>query len=295
VKQKDPPLGGQAVINGMLAECYKMSRSMILQEPEIDPSMMELKESLVHVLTELDMILSISESDKSIDMHRLEVLQNTLDSIDSQQKDGKFLDENGNPPEGQAYIRFLLEASYDRVNDILLSLESDKIEKGAHDSIKELISQVQGFSKNAILMSKSKIEEIASTLSASLLHPKETLESASLKFLSLTRSGVSLLSKAYLQMEPISDELKPISEKLNSIKSSLLEKRNTFNKGVTLGIKASMKNELVVLQSELDQIDRSRIHGKFLSDKIKNGQYHLSSLLNECYCLLYELTNRVSD
>ena len=285
-------LEGQAVINGILEECYKISRSMILQEPEVDQSLMELKEKLIHAFTELDMILCLSESDKYIDLVRIEALQNTLDWIDSQQKDGKFLDENGNPPKGQAYLRSLLEASYDRVNDILLNLESNQKDVETLDSIKDLISHVQEFSKDTVLMSKSKIEEMANLISDSLFHPTEIMESVSSKFLSLTRSGVSMLSRAYLQLEPISDELKPISEKLNSIKTTLLEKRNQFNKSVTSGIRASMK-ELVVLHSELDQIDRSRINGKFVNDKIKNGQYHLSSLLNECYCLLYELTNRV--
>lgn len=285
-------LEGQAVINGILEECYKISRSMILQEPEVDQSLMELKEKLIHAFTELDMILCLSESDKYIDLVRIEALQNTLDWIDSQQKDGKFLDENGNPPKGQAYLRSLLEASYDRVNDILLNLESNQKDVETLDSIKDLISHVQEFSKDTVLMSKSKIEEMANLISDSLFHPTEIMESVSSKILSLTRSGVSMLSRAYLQLEPISDELKPISEKLNSIKTTLLEKRNQFNKSVTSGIRASMK-ELVVLHSELDQIDRSRINGKFVNDKIKNGQYHLSSLLNECYCLLYELTNRV--
>lgn len=288
-------LAGQAVINGMLEECYKMTRKMIVQEPEIDQSLMELKEELDLALTELDMILSLSEKDKSIDLNQLESLQETLDAIDSKQKDSKFLDENGNTPKGQAAIRFLLEAAYDRVNDILLNLESSYKEGEYPESLKDLISNAQGkFSKETI-MSKSKIEEVAKALSDSLLHPKETLELVSSKFLSLIRAGVSMLSKAYLQLEPISDELIPVSEKLNSIKTFLLKERNEFNKGITRGTKSSIQNDMIKFQSELDEIDRSRINGKFVNKTIQNGQYHVSSLLNECYCLLYELKHLMSD
>lgn len=143
-------------------------------------------------------------------------------------------------------------------------------------------------------LSKAKIEEIVSTLSGSLLHPKETLQYISSRFLSLIRAGVSMLSKEYLQVEPISDELMSMYEELNCIKSLLLEKRNEFNKGITHGTKAFVQNDIVKLQSRLYEIDRSRINGKFVNEAIQNGQIHLSSLLNECYCITYELLNRMS-
>ena len=87
-----------------------------------------------------------------------------------------------------------------------------------------------------------------------------------------------------------------MSKKLNGIKSSLLQIRNEFNKGITIGKRDSIiKNQIIKAQSDLDEIDRSRINGKFVDDNIMTGQYHLASLLNECYCLMYELTHRMSD
>ena len=121
------------------------------------------------------------------------------------------------------------------------------------------------------------------------------MSSLSTKFLSLTRSGVALLSKAYLRLESIPNELLPLSEKLDSIKSSLLDLRNEFNKGISRGIRPSIKSQLMQIQLQLDDIDRARINGKFISEKIQDGQYHLASILNECYCLMYELSHRISD
>lgn len=131
-------LAGQTIINVMLEECYKITRKMIMQEPEIDQNLFYIKEELEQALTELDMILLTTLKDKSVDLNHLESLQNTLDTIDSQQKDGKFFDENGNIPKGQAYIRFILEASYDRVNDILVNLEMEDGEEQYPESLKEL-------------------------------------------------------------------------------------------------------------------------------------------------------------
>lgn len=294
----NPDQTGHAVINGMLEECYKMTRNLNLREPEIDESLIPIKEKLEYALAELEMIHSVSETDKSIDFDHLKSLQENLDLIDSQQMDGKFLDKNGNPPKGQEYIKYLLEASYDKVNDILLNLESDQKEGEHYESLKDLISNAQGlisnFSKETLQISKSKVEELAKMVSDTLLHPKESMEGVSSKVLSLIRSGESLLSKVYLQIEPISNELMPISEKLNEIKSFLLKTRNEFNKDITYGTKkSSIKNEMIKVQSELDEIDRSRINGKFVDEKIQYGQYHLSSLLNECYCLMYDLANRI--
>lgn len=138
-----------------MEECYKMTRKLILEQPEIDQSLFELKEKIDQVLTELDMILSKWEFEKAIDSAHLQSLQEILDSLDSQQKDSKFLDECGNAPKGQAYIRHLLETAYDRVNEILLNLESNQEDGDHYEALKDLISKFPGIYKETITFGKN--------------------------------------------------------------------------------------------------------------------------------------------
>ena len=48
------------------------------------------------------------------------------------------------------------------------------------------------------------------------------------------------------------------------------------------------------IYSELDALEKTRVSGNFVSTDIKNGQDHLRSLMNECYCLVFELIDRCS-
>jgi hypothetical protein len=58
-----------------------------------------------------------------------------------------------------------------------------------------------------------------------------------------------------------------------------------------------ISQETEALHRELDEINQSRTNGKFILEAdagyIPTGQEHLNSLLDECYCRVYEVIDRM--
>jgi hypothetical protein len=93
---------------------------------------------------------------------------------------------------------------------------------------------------------------------------------------------------------------------LESIRSQLLEARNEINKlSISKRTNTSsseippkvLSEKVETLHSELDSLDRGRVNGNFLvgpqKPDVLPGQNHLKSLLNENYCLVFELKDRL--
>ena len=301
--------GGQAVITALIERCFRLIHHLILQVPEVDPALMEYKEKVERIISDLNLMASQAQ----VDRNELIQLQVELDEVDSQQKDSKFLDSFGNIPVGQAHLRALIERAYDLVNDIQLKIEAREVDgeyfvKVIKESIQEIEDRLQESTTSILSLSKSKIRDINEQLSRTighlkewLLNPKEGLAKISSTAASVHRSGMSVLSRVYAELEPVSEELMPIQNQLNTIRSSLLDIRNQFNRidlntTVQKAAIKDLKENVESIHSELESLDKQRVEGNFLSSsgKIKSGQDHLRSVMNECYCLIFELIDRLS-
>jgi hypothetical protein len=301
---------GQAVIISLIEKCYRLAHYLILQAPEVDPELADYKYRVEKLISDLNLMNRAPSAELKINKEELMQIQQELDEIDSQQCDSKFLDSSGNIPAGKAHLRYLIERAYDLVNDSQLKIESQEDQDHSFlDSIRQMEDMLQESTISIFALSKAKISElndkftnIVGILKEWLKSPKERLNQISSKVASAHRSGMSVLSKIYAELEPVADELMPVQNQLNSIRFTLLDLRNQFNRNDMT--KMSKKTELKELRdrvesvySELEALDKTRVDAKFIcgsSTELKAGQDHLRSLMNECYCLVFELIDRCS-
>jgi hypothetical protein len=89
---------GQAELMESLEQCYQIIREMEVGIPAIERELNDIKKSLL----KLEHTALPSHND-------LQPLQERLQQIESQRGDGKFLDDNGAIPAGQAKLVDLLE------------------------------------------------------------------------------------------------------------------------------------------------------------------------------------------
>ena len=96
---------------------------------------------------------------------------------------------------------------------------------------------------------------------------------------------------------------------MERIRSCLYETRKSFNSfalynrieknPVTFQVKMNAFNKSVdELHDSLLRVDKSQINGQWMSgdsQEIPMGQEHLHAILDECYCLLYELKERMNS
>jgi len=305
--------GGQAVIIALIERCYRLAHHLILEAPEVDPALLDYKLRVEKIISDLNLINTAPSAGLKIYKDELVQIQKELDEIDSNQHDSKFLDSSGNIPAGQAHLRDLIERAYDLVNDCMLKIESLEEDhsflKGMKDSIRQMEDRLLESTTSIFALSKAKVSGLNDQLSNTVGYVKEWLNSPnkglnkiSSKVASVHRSGMSVLSKIYAELEPVADELLPVKNQLNTIRSSLLDLRNQFNRNdmAKTSDKAELKDlkeKVESVHSELEALDRNRVDGNFISEssaQVKTGQDHLRALMNECYCLVFELIDRCS-
>jgi hypothetical protein len=291
----------------------------------VDPCLQKYKSQLENLIDELMMLRHAPELGLRLNPYELQQFQEQLNLIESFEQDGKFLDSTGNIPKGQAELRFLIERAHDLVNECLLMIEGQERDHkdpiglmqsmGTRllDAQDALWTMTRNTTANALTTSRNKLDSINHTLTEGaekvkdyLTHPGRSLDMAASKVAALTRSGLSVLTRYYAEMEPVDPALKETLNDLESILSHLLEARNEINKlSISKRTNSSISEipprvlleRVETLHSELDSMDRGRVNGNFLvgplQPEVLPGQNHLKSLLNENYCLVFELKDRL--
>ncbi|KAL1924235.1 uncharacterized protein VTP21DRAFT_7270 [Calcarisporiella thermophila] len=112
---------GQAVVVGLLEECFEESHNLLAFQGDLDYSLRPVGERLMDIKTQLDRLLlthrwTLRETD-------LWTYQQQLAEINSMRKDGKFLDSSGQPARGQALLNYLLSKCYHLIHRLLSSSE----------------------------------------------------------------------------------------------------------------------------------------------------------------------------
>jgi len=244
----------------------------------------------------------------------IRILQEQLLEIEAQEKDGNFLDENGSIAEGQAILRELLEEGFDLVHDCLIEIENqnnkstdliaeavtqaryvaDSIVTQASVISKELAKETRNVSLNTLHTLQSTLSEGSLMLKSAVQHPSDSLKATTNVLASTTRSALGFLGKIYNEFEPVDESLHPVYDKLVSIRNSLKDLRNERDLGKikndTRFDEGNLQKRLRALQENLDKVDTSKVDGKFMVDgEVPRGQALLSSLEDECYCLISEV------
>jgi hypothetical protein len=302
---ESPFPGGQALLNGRVEQCYKLAHALIAQEPDMDPSLKGLERQITHVMGELQHLEDGARLGFPVDPILLNDYQKQLDLLDSQSTEGVFKNDSGGIPEGQAALRDLLESAYEIIDALLVRVDDKEI---ANASVQARVTEALQSLKSSILTPSraeslsSVFHEASDSVKVALSNPQETLDKASTSLSRLTRSGLSSLGHFFASMEPVPESLSSIQKELESHRKSLLDLRKEINSaaGSQGGIKdvTPFLGRLEKVHSALDLVDNGRKEGLFVpsgavSPPSRIGQAHLRLQLDECYCLVYELQNRL--
>ncbi|CAG8816604.1 46540_t:CDS:2 [Gigaspora margarita] len=112
---------GQGQVIGLLEECYEDAHELIACQNNVAEFLRPLYDRLIDLKSQLERLVlthrwSLRETD-------LWSYQSQLTKIDNMRKDGKFYDDEGNIPEGQATLLYLLHKCYRLVYKLLSSSE----------------------------------------------------------------------------------------------------------------------------------------------------------------------------
>jgi hypothetical protein len=297
----------------LLYHTHRAARLLLLANEPINQFLAPLKKRLEDVIKELDALAADREkTGQPVHLGKLQLIQETLRSIDASKKDGKFVPADWNPssdpnavPEGQAFIQSLLEEAYDKVHELLSGPTNDVVEgtpvfaklKQVLDSLdKEAIEE-----KQAHMLQKS-IWDVVD-------HLKKGTIKASSNVGALITSGYSSLNSFFARNlnvgESVDPKLSNFHQELISIRDGLKKVRSERafahyatqhgSTEVAKKLETELDAKFESLRQRLSQMDGRRVNGRFVGDDgsfAPKGQALLSSLLEEDYALVYEIQNQ---
>ncbi|KAI8912696.1 hypothetical protein EDD86DRAFT_178912, partial [Gorgonomyces haynaldii] len=106
---------GQAVLHFLLSKCYRLVYKIQIENEAVDDDLMPVYNQLLTLSKCLDELLNWS-----LKLNDTELLpyQMKLSLIDQQRVDGKFVNEKGEVPQGQAILHDLLQKCYDGLGQL---------------------------------------------------------------------------------------------------------------------------------------------------------------------------------
>ncbi|KAK9356969.1 hypothetical protein V1505DRAFT_360588 [Lipomyces doorenjongii] len=112
---------GQNVLNGLLEDCHNVLNDFIAREDLVAPSLHPIYEQLTEMKNQLDnLMITHKWTLRETDLYNY---QQKLAAIDDMRVNGVFVDDNGDTPEGQAILLYLLRRCYALIYRLLVSSE----------------------------------------------------------------------------------------------------------------------------------------------------------------------------
>jgi hypothetical protein len=280
-------------------------------------------QELENIISELIIIRNGPEYGFDVNAYEVHLFQERLVEIDSSRVNGKFLDVHGNISEGQAKVITLLEKAFDIVHDCVLmiqepehpqTIQEDVVEllKDASDSVwhftKDSTEHLAVVSKNQAKYLTESIQEGAKKVREILRDPDSAVNTSISKLASVCRNGLTSLARFYYELEPVDEAMEPAKERLQLIRQTLYRMRNDFDEYFVkskLDKDSSEVKERIAgfsktvedLHENLDEVDKLTSDAALAYDPMTSevfmGHNHLRSLIDECYCLLYEVKDRL--
>ncbi|BGO92623.1 hypothetical protein NBRC10512_008171 [Rhodotorula toruloides] len=224
-----------------------------------------------------------------------------LRTIEDKRKDGKFVVEkppagSGDffaPEKGQELLAGLLQDNFDICEDIKAREGEDQVARGPLQPIYDRLSEIRAQLERLVLTHRWTLRETdlynyqnelarvdALRVDGKFRDADGNVPEGQLVLLYLLRRCYGLCYRLMVSSEPVSEELMPIANKLNTIKRCLIE---VAKQGGPFTAR-----DLYPFQLALYQIDSLRKDGKFegRDGSIPEGQAILNALLSETHELV---------
>ncbi|CAI7574526.1 hypothetical protein N7533_002666 [Penicillium manginii] len=262
----------------------------------LDPALVQTHETLVSILRSTSAVNTRSKFSST----EVNNLREQLKKIEATQKDGNFVDADGNPLAGQDELKSLIQRCW-RWTEIVLERQG-KIQEGFQEQYERLleirnqldrlsVTQAWSLRETDLFGYQRKLDRIDEARvngnfvdaegQAADLHAQRTL-------LYLIRRSYAYIYALLISSEPVSEALLPVYNQLQTLRRCLIEVKESGG--------VANSRELYPYSMKLNSIDNMRVDGKFyVGPDIPEGQGSVNSLLAECYDLVWELRAAVAD
>ncbi|ORZ18643.1 hypothetical protein BCR42DRAFT_411328 [Absidia repens] len=303
-------------------QCETIYKKLLATIHEVSPELLPIRNKLLRIRRQLLTVACRSDFGSK----DILPLQEELNDIDASRVDGKFLDEDGGTPAGQAVVTGLLDQVHQFAYDLVIVTTSDF--SPALQSLRERLVEIKNHLERLALTQKwtmrqtdlfsyqhqlhdivklrytGKEEDVDPTAAAAVAPVTSEVDQDRIgKFLDAEGNAPDgqtvvnfLLHKCYRMIlellndsVPVGEALTPIYNQLTSVKQCLLAVKKT-------GAPCTPE-ELYPYQMKLASIENVRKDGKFYDDRgdIPEGQALCVNTLEECYQLMEELRQTDDD
>ncbi|KAJ5947106.1 hypothetical protein N7466_000121 [Penicillium verhagenii] len=260
------------------------------------PPLAQTHETLVSILRSTSAVNTRSKFSAT----EVNSLRDQLKKIESQMKDGNFVDDEGNILPGQDDIKSLMERCW-RWTETVLEREGKVLERfqEQYERLLEIRNQLDRLSvtqawslrETDLFVYQRKLDRIDEARvngnfvdaegQPADLHAQRTL-------LYLIRRSYAYIYALLISSEPVSEALLPVYNQLQTLRRCLIEVKESGG--------VSNSRELYPYSMKLNSIDNMRVDGKFyVGPDIPEGQGSVNALLAECYDFVWELRAAVAD
>jgi len=111
----------QALVTGILEECFEIAQEILAREKDVSFTLKPIYDRLMEIRGQLEsLVMTHRWTLRETDLWNYE---NALRDIDKMRVDGKFVDSEGNKPQGQYVLLYLLRRCYGLIYRLLSSSE----------------------------------------------------------------------------------------------------------------------------------------------------------------------------
>ncbi|KAJ5582171.1 hypothetical protein N7535_000791 [Penicillium sp. DV-2018c] len=257
----------------------------------LSPPLAQVHETLVSILRSTSAVNTRSKFSAS----EVNGLREQLKKIEKTQKDGNFVDADGNILAGQDDAKSLIDKcwrwtdlgkiderfreQYERLLEIRNQL--DRLSVTQAWSLRE--TDLFGYQRQLDRIDEARVNGnfVDAEGQPADLHAQRTL-------LYLIRRSYAYIYALLISSEPVSEALLPVYNQLQTLRRCLIEVKESGG--------VANSRELYPYSMKLNSIDNMRVDGKFyVGPEIPEGQGSVNNLLAECYDLVWELRAAVVD
>ncbi|KAJ6092998.1 hypothetical protein N7486_008287 [Penicillium sp. IBT 16267x] len=260
------------------------------------PPLAQTHETLVSILRSTSAVNTRSKFSAT----EVNSLRDQLKKIESQMKDGNFVDSEGNILPGQDDIKSLMQRCW-RWTEIVLERQGKVLERfqDQYERLLEIRNQLDrlsvtqawslretdlfGYQRKLDRIDEARVNGnfVDAEGQPADLHAQRTL-------LYLIRRSYAYIYALLISSEPVSEALLPVYNQLQTLRRCLIEVKESGG--------VSNSRELYPYSMKLNSIDNMRVDGKFyVGPDIPEGQGSVNALLAECYDYVWELRAAVAD
>ncbi|KAJ5130732.1 uncharacterized protein N7515_006771 [Penicillium bovifimosum] len=284
------------LLESRLEQCEQLLVKLQKGLAGLAPPLAQTHETLVSILRSTSAVNTRSKFSAS----EVNGLREQLKKIEKTQKDGNFVDAEGNILAGQEDVKSLIHRCW-RWTDLVLEREGkiDERFREQYERLLEIRNQLDrlsvtqawslretdlfGYQRKLDRLDEARINGnfVDAGGQPADLHAQRTL-------LYLIRRSYAYIYALLISSEPVSEALLPVYNQLQTLRRCLIEVKESGG--------VANSRELYPYSMKLNSIDNMRVDGKFyVGPDIPEGQGSVNNLLAECYDLVWELRAAVVD